>query len=102
MVSLSSFPVVVSLLIIYLAAPGAVLVFCAEDFSRHDFPPDFVFGSGTSAYQVYMLSLLARRQTTCLSRSSSRAQCCQNWMHCCVLSFFSLTSVVISLEQKQM
>ncbi|KAG5567728.1 hypothetical protein RHGRI_003053 [Rhododendron griersonianum] len=51
MVSLSSFPVV-SLLIIYLAAPGAVLVFCAEDFSRHDFPPDFVFGSGTSAYQV--------------------------------------------------
>ncbi|XP_058227505.1 beta-glucosidase 11-like isoform X1 [Rhododendron vialii] len=51
MVSLLSFPVV-SLLIIYLAAPGAVLVFCAEDFSRHDFPPDFVFGSGTSAYQV--------------------------------------------------
>ncbi|KAF7152517.1 hypothetical protein RHSIM_Rhsim01G0284600 [Rhododendron simsii] len=35
-----------------LLAPGAVLVFCAEDFSRHDFPPDFVFGSGTSAYQA--------------------------------------------------
>ncbi|KAI8549768.1 hypothetical protein RHMOL_Rhmol06G0051000 [Rhododendron molle] len=52
-VSLSSFPVA-SLLIIHLAAPGAVLVFCTEDFSRHDFPPDFVFGSGASAYQGRM------------------------------------------------
>lgn len=23
-----------------------------DDYSRSDFPPDFVFGSGTSAYQV--------------------------------------------------
>ncbi|KAG5567727.1 hypothetical protein RHGRI_003052 [Rhododendron griersonianum] len=51
MVNLSSFPLV-SLVLIYLSAPGAILVLCAEEFSRNDFPPDFVFGSGTSAYQV--------------------------------------------------
>ncbi|KAI8574736.1 hypothetical protein RHMOL_Rhmol01G0377400 [Rhododendron molle] len=51
MVTLSSFPLV-SLVLIYLSAPGAILVWCAEEFSRNDFPPDFVFGSGTSAYQV--------------------------------------------------
>ena len=26
-----------------------------DKFSRDDFPPDFVFGSGTSAYQVCLL-----------------------------------------------
>ncbi|XP_058227514.1 beta-glucosidase 11-like isoform X2 [Rhododendron vialii] len=51
MVALSSFPLV-SLVLIYLSAPGAILVLCAEEFSRNDFPLDFVFGSGTSAYQV--------------------------------------------------
>ena len=29
----------------------------ATKFSRDDFPPDFVFGAGTSAYQVGLLSL---------------------------------------------
>ncbi|KAJ9187778.1 hypothetical protein P3X46_003198 [Hevea brasiliensis] len=29
-----------------------VAVFCADKYSREDFPPGFVFGSGTSAYQV--------------------------------------------------
>ncbi|KAK7392317.1 hypothetical protein VNO78_20751 [Psophocarpus tetragonolobus] len=38
----------VSLLLVSLA----VEVLSADNYSRHDFPLDFVFGSGTSAYQV--------------------------------------------------
>ncbi|KDP28150.1 hypothetical protein JCGZ_13921 [Jatropha curcas] len=30
----------------------AVTVFCADKYSREDFPPGFVFGAATSAYQV--------------------------------------------------
>ncbi|XP_048226277.1 beta-glucosidase 11 isoform X2 [Ricinus communis] len=30
----------------------AVAIFCADEYSRADFPPHFIFGSGTSAYQV--------------------------------------------------
>ncbi|WCJ21336.1 beta glucosidase 11 [Euphorbia peplus] len=30
----------------------AVTVLSASEYSRHDFPPEFIFGSGTSAYQV--------------------------------------------------
>ncbi|KAK9280821.1 hypothetical protein L1049_003710 [Liquidambar formosana] len=30
----------------------AVTIFSSDQFSRDDFPPDFTFGSGTSAYQV--------------------------------------------------
>ncbi|KDP28151.1 hypothetical protein JCGZ_13922 [Jatropha curcas] len=30
----------------------AVTVFCADKYSRKDFPPGFVFGAGTFAYQV--------------------------------------------------
>ncbi|EEF39258.1 beta-glucosidase, putative [Ricinus communis] len=29
-----------------------VAIFCADEYSRADFPPHFIFGSGTSAYQV--------------------------------------------------
>ena len=32
-----------------------VEVLGVDKFSRDDFPPDFVFGSGTSAYQVCLL-----------------------------------------------
>ena len=32
--------------------------FSSLKFSRDDFPPDFIFGSGTSAYQVCLLFLL--------------------------------------------
>ncbi|KAM3356157.1 hypothetical protein P3S68_022871 [Capsicum galapagoense] len=28
-----------------------VIVFCTNKYSRGDFPPGFVFGAGTSAYQ---------------------------------------------------
>lgn len=34
------------------------IVFGADKFSRSDFPADFVFGSGTSAYQVCSLYFL--------------------------------------------
>lgn len=29
-----------------------MIVFCVDNCSRGDFPPGFVFGAGTSAYQV--------------------------------------------------
>ncbi|KAK6260234.1 hypothetical protein SCA6_014708, partial [Theobroma cacao] len=35
---------------ILLHMPIAVL--CADKYSRYDFPPGFVFGSATAAYQV--------------------------------------------------
>ena len=34
---------------------SVVEVVGVDKFSRDDFPPDFVFGSGTSAYQVCLL-----------------------------------------------
>ena len=34
---------------------SVVEVVGVDEFSRDDFPPDFVFGSGTSAYQVCLL-----------------------------------------------
>lgn len=34
-----------------LAALGLPLA--ADEYSKHDFPPGFIFGSGTSAYQVH-------------------------------------------------
>ena len=34
---------------------SVVEVLGVDKFSRDDFPPDFVFGSGTSAYQVCLL-----------------------------------------------
>ena len=34
---------------------AVVVVLGADKFSRDDFPPGFVFGSGTSAYQVSLL-----------------------------------------------
>ncbi|KAL9430722.1 hypothetical protein AB3S75_026007 [Citrus x aurantiifolia] len=36
--------------LVNLAAPGLPLA--ADEYSKHDFPPGFIFGSGTSAYQV--------------------------------------------------
>ncbi|XP_002523071.2 beta-glucosidase 11 [Ricinus communis] len=38
------------LLIVFLNLAAAI--FCADEYSREDFPPGFIFGSGTSAYQV--------------------------------------------------
>lgn len=35
-----------------LSLNAAVIVLSADWFSKHDFPPYFVFGAGTSAYQV--------------------------------------------------
>ncbi|XP_030532489.1 beta-glucosidase 11 [Rhodamnia argentea] len=40
------------LLLILAAQAALTAVFGADTYSRHDFPPGFVFGSGTSAYQV--------------------------------------------------
>ncbi|GAB2281571.1 Belongs to the glycosyl hydrolase 1 [Dionaea muscipula] len=34
------------------ATPTRVVVFGAKEYSRHDFPVGFLFGSGTSSYQV--------------------------------------------------
>ncbi|XP_058766265.1 hydroxyisourate hydrolase-like isoform X1 [Vicia villosa] len=43
----------VSCLLLFILSLGeGVLVSCVDDYSRSDFPVDFVFGSGTSAYQV--------------------------------------------------
>lgn len=36
------------IILLHLAVSGLA----ADKFSRHDFPPGFIFGSGTSAYQV--------------------------------------------------
>ncbi|XP_031264389.1 beta-glucosidase 11-like [Pistacia vera] len=36
------------IILLHLAVTGL----SADEFSRHDFPPSFIFGSGTSAYQV--------------------------------------------------
>lgn len=47
--------VLLSLLLVNLG----VGVLSADNYSRDDFPVDFVFGSGTSAYQVIPFSLLS-------------------------------------------
>ncbi|XP_052107320.1 hydroxyisourate hydrolase isoform X3 [Arachis duranensis] len=39
------------LLLLFLNFVGMSLVLSADDYNRNDFPTDFVFGSGTSAYQ---------------------------------------------------
>ncbi|XP_024639596.2 hydroxyisourate hydrolase isoform X1 [Medicago truncatula] len=39
-------------LVFFVLVNLAVGVLSTDDYSRHDFPVDFVFGSGTSAYQV--------------------------------------------------
>ncbi|KAI6674632.1 hypothetical protein NL676_002538 [Syzygium grande] len=39
-------------LLILAVQPALTAVFGADTYSRYDFPPGFVFGSGTSAYQV--------------------------------------------------
>ncbi|GAB4829876.1 glycosyl hydrolase 1 [Ancistrocladus abbreviatus] len=39
-------------ILVFSVLVPATLVFGAEEYSRHDFPADFIFGSGTSAYQV--------------------------------------------------
>ncbi|GMH20441.1 hypothetical protein Nepgr_022282 [Nepenthes gracilis] len=41
-----------SLLVLLLNFDLREIAVAAEGYSRHDFPADFVFGSGTSAYQV--------------------------------------------------
>lgn len=43
------------LILILLAVNLVVGVLVTERFQRDDFPVDFVFGSGTSAYQVNYL-----------------------------------------------
>lgn len=43
---------VLSLLLSILCLGVGVHVRVGDDYSRSDFPVDFVFGSGTSAYQV--------------------------------------------------
>ncbi|RVW54524.1 Beta-glucosidase 11 [Vitis vinifera] len=40
---------------LFLVLNLAVTAFSSLKFSRDDFPLDFIFGSGTSAYQVYLL-----------------------------------------------
>ncbi|XP_052113035.1 hydroxyisourate hydrolase-like isoform X2 [Arachis duranensis] len=39
------------LLLLFLNFVAVRLVLSADEYNRHDFPTDFVFGSGTSAYQ---------------------------------------------------
>ncbi|XLT62833.1 hypothetical protein HN873_019357, partial [Arachis hypogaea] len=39
------------LVLLFLNFVGMSLVLSADDYNRNDFPTDFVFGSGTSAYQ---------------------------------------------------
>ncbi|TKY52525.1 Hydroxyisourate hydrolase [Spatholobus suberectus] len=39
-------------ILIFLLVNLVVGVLCADNYHRDDFPVDFVFGSGTSAYQV--------------------------------------------------
>nr|AYP70938.1 beta-glucosidase 1 [Actinidia deliciosa] len=41
-----------SLLLFLVLINTVAFVLCVEQFNRFDFPPRFVFGSGTSAYQV--------------------------------------------------
>lgn len=41
-----------SLLLILVLLNFTVVVLCGDKYSRYDFPPGFVFGSGTTAYQV--------------------------------------------------
>lgn len=41
-------------ILLYLAVSGHG----ADELSRHDFPPSFIFGSGTSAYQVTHFNLI--------------------------------------------
>jgi hypothetical protein len=48
--------ILLTLLILILNSPVGVLS-GAYQYSRSDFPADFVFGSGTSAYQVNSLFL---------------------------------------------
>lgn len=54
---------------ILLHMPIAVL--CADKYSRYDFPPGFVFGSATAAYQVSLVVGLCLRFTHA-SRSLSK------------------------------
>ena len=42
-------------LVFFVLVNLGVGVLCTDNYSRHDFPADFVFGSGTSAYQVLLL-----------------------------------------------
>ena len=44
-----------SFLLIIVLLNLAVTVLCADKYSRYDFPPGFVFGSATTAYQVVWL-----------------------------------------------
>ena len=44
------------LLIIFIVNSLVVLVLSTDTYSRDDFPPDFVFGSGASAYQVHNIN----------------------------------------------
>ncbi|KAK3021045.1 hypothetical protein RJ639_047292 [Escallonia herrerae] len=46
------------LFLLVLTDLAVVLVLSVDTFSRADFPADFVFGSGTSAYQKHNLKLV--------------------------------------------
>ncbi|KAI7740831.1 hypothetical protein M8C21_020151 [Ambrosia artemisiifolia] len=48
----NSFPLLLLLIIITVIVKINAYSTVVDDYVRHDFPPHFVFGSGTSAYQV--------------------------------------------------
>lgn len=48
------------MLILFVLVNLVVRVVSVDHCNRHDFPVDFVFGSGTSAYQVIFLTLMPK------------------------------------------
>lgn len=63
---MSNLGLIIGLLVLLLNSTSRAVA-VADDYSRNDFPPSFIFGSGTTAYQVIFTFLNKYEQIVFIS-----------------------------------